>query len=109
MRVNSFVEKIYSTLDREESILRRPMKTRQVSTVKTDSEAAESFAQYLKFWTEVANDLNPRKVEELADKKGAQVSGSKVSSAINGLVADHRMRTLEAIALAIGRPPERST
>jgi hypothetical protein len=81
------------------------MKTLLDSLMKTDEEAAETFSSYLKFWLD-ERGINPRQVEELAGRKNAQVSGSKVSSAINGLAADHRMRTLEAISLAIGRPPE---
>jgi hypothetical protein len=70
--------------------------------MKSDAEAAESFARYLKHWIK----KNARDVEDRASKKGGQVSNSKVTSAINGMYADHRMRILEAIAIGIGRPPE---
>lgn len=70
--------------------------------MKSDAEAAESFAKYLNHHIKI----NPRDVEERAARKGAQVSVSKVNQTLNGLYADHRMRIIEAIALGIGRPPE---
>lgn len=74
--------------------------------MKSDAEAAESFAQYVKFWTQQQENVVPQTVADRAQKKGAPLSASKVVSIINGLYANHQMRQLEALAIAIQRPRE---
>ena len=73
--------------------------------MKSDAEAAETFARYLRFWMDQEN-LAHQAVADRAERKGAHISQAKVTSILNGLYANHQMRQLEAVAIAINRPRE---
>lgn len=74
--------------------------------MKSDAEAAEAFSQYLKFWMVERGISNATEVVDRAARKGAVISYTKVNSILLAQYANHQMRVLEAIALAIVRPCE---
>lgn len=78
----------------------------QSPRIKSDAEAAEKLSQYVKFWMRERGMSYPIDLVERADRKGAQISNTKVNTVLLGQYANHRMRLLEAIALGLGRPPE---
>lgn len=72
--------------------------------MKSDAEAAESLSQYVKFWMRERGMSYPNDVVEAAARKGAQISNTKVNTIILAQYANHQMRVLEALALALVRP-----
>ena len=72
--------------------------------MNSDAEAAESLSKYVKFWMHERGMTYPNDVVEAANRKGAQISNTKVNTIILAQYANHQMRVLEALALGLGRP-----
>ena len=73
--------------------------------MKSDAEAAESFARYAQFWMD-REGLIPPTASDRAAKRGYQLSTTKIANILNGIYANHQMRQIEAFAIVINRPKE---
>ena len=87
----------FSLVKRRETILATPMKTPQ--------DAAEVFAEYLRYWMKKRELDNQAVVDKMKRRYGTG-SPAAMTNIMSAKPTDMMVRTVQALADAIGRPPE---